>query len=234
MNDENIQAQATESTQTTTDAPASQPVAEEAVAAPQQTEKGGANTYDTILGGKAGEGANSNTDAQQSAEPSKVIYDFTETVKGFENFEFNQENSDKFIDVIKEMNLNNDQANAIVKHGMEWGNTIVQATRQQMQAELDEMVQGWGESAKQELGANFETTLTRAGAGLERLEKVVPNLRQALAETGAGNRVEFINLLAYVDKQLAGDPGMVVGAPSSKPADEYASRYNNTDWNKII
>ena len=230
MNEENIQTTAEASApieqaqETTTNAPAT-----------EATQETTTNQYDTILGGKAGADANSNTDAKQPvAEPSKVIYDFAETVKAYEGFEFTQESSDKFVETIKDMNLSNEQANAIVKHGMEWGTALVQQAQAQVQAELDNMVKGWGESAKQELGANFEPTLSKAAAGLERLEKVVPNLRQALAETGAGNRVEFINALAYIEQHLNGDPGMVSSAPASKPADPFAARYGNTDWSKII
>lgn len=231
MNEENVQvAEATAAPET---APAAEtaPAPEANKEAPAETVK----SFDTALGSKAGEGSNGDTNtAQDGAQTADVVtYNFADTVKGFDAFEFSQENTDKFVDVIKDMNLNNDQANAIVKYGMEWANGLVQTVQQQVQAELDNMVQNWGESAKQQLGANYEPTLSKAASALEAVEKTVPGIRQALNETGAGNRVEIINALAFFADKIAGDPGMVAGASAVKnPADTMAARYPNTDWSK--
>ena len=224
MSEENTQ-QVTETTETT----GTETVAQAAQQEPQQ--QNGTMNFDTLLGGKAGESANNNTEAQGGQQATEdIVYNFSETVKGYDQFEFSQQDSDNFVNAIKGMNLTNEQANAMLKYGMDWGNALVQ----QFQAGLDEMVKGWGESAKAELGANFDKTISQAGAGLEMIEKQVPNIRQALAETGAGNRIEFIQALAYIGQAMQSDPGMVANAPASKPADPYAARYENTDWSKII
>lgn len=217
MNDEN-------NAQVETGAPA-----QAAVEAPAQN-----TSYDTLLGGQAdNKDANNNTDAQTVEQPVEqtVAYNFADTIKGYEGFEFSQEDSNNFVSTIKDMGLNNDQANAIVKYGMDWASNLVKGTQENLQAELDEMVKGWGETAKQELGTNFEATLSKAGSTLELVEKSIPGIRQALQETGAGNRVEIIKALAFFADKFAGDPGMISGVQGSNPANAAANLYPNTDFN---
>lgn len=191
-------------------------------------------SYDTLLGNNAEQQANTNTEApQEQPKPEQVTYNFADTVKAYEGFEFSQKNSDDFVGVIKDMGLSNDQANAVVKYGMDWANGLVNDVRSQMQNELDEMVKGWGETARQELGSNFDATISKAGSAIEAVEKAVPGIRQALQETGAGNRIEFIRALAFFADKIAGDPGMINGAKGSQPVDDYALLYPNTDWSSV-
>ncbi|MBQ2136374.1 MAG: hypothetical protein II430_00280, partial [Selenomonas sp.] len=65
----------------------------------------------------------------------------------------------------------------------------------------------WGEEAKRTLGGDFDKTVARAAVGINRLEKAVPNLRQVLNETGAGNRIEMIQLLAAIGDMVGEDGG---------------------------
>ena len=200
--------------------------------APEQ--QGQQQSYDTLLGGKAGEGTNNSTVAPGAQQtPQQVEYNFTDTVKAYDKFDFSEQDKTDFVNAIQGMNLSNEQANAMLKYGMDWGNKLVENVRQNVQAELDDMVKGWGETAKQELGTSFDATVSKASDALATVEKAVPNIRQALQETGAGNRVEFIKALAFFADKIASDPGMVAGAQGSKPADNYAALYPNTDWSKI-
>lgn len=191
-------------------------------------------SYDTLLGNTPEQKANTNTEAPQVEKPAEqVTYNFADTVKAYEGFEFSQENSDGFVNTIKDMGLSNEQANAVVKYGMDWASNLVKDVRTEVQNELDNMVKGWGETAKQELGSNFDATISKAGTAIEAVEKAVPGIRQALQETGAGNRIEFIRALAFFADKIAGDPGMINGANGSKPVDEYALLYPNTDWSSL-
>ena len=212
--------------------------APEAQAAPTQEapaqQAEATKSYDTLLGGNTEQQANNNTEAQQEQKPAEqVTYNFADTVKAYENFEFSQKNSDDFVNVIKDMGLNNEQANAVVKYGMDWANGLVNDVRANVQQELDNMVKGWGETAKQELGSNFDATISKAGSAIEMVEKTVPGIRQALQETGAGNRIEIIRALAFFADGFASDPGMINGAKGSQPVDEYAQLYPNTDWRSL-
>ena len=210
---------------------------EAAPATPQEApakEAEAPKSYDTLLGNNAEQQANTNTEAPQGQqEAEQVTYNFADTVKGYEGFEFSQESSDGFVNTIKDMGLSNEQANAVVKYGMDWASNLVKDARAEVQNELDNMVKGWGETAKQELGSNFDATISKAGAAIEAVEKAVPGIRQALQETGAGNRIEFIRALAFFADQIAGDPGMINGVKGSQPVDEYAQLYPNTDWSSL-
>ena len=212
-------------TANTASAPAPEP-------APAQEAEATNKSYDTLLGNTEQQ-ANTNTEAPQVQQAEQVTYNFADTVKGYEGFEFSQESSDGFVNTIKDMGLSNEQANAVVKYGMDWASNLVKDARAEVQNELDNMVKGWGETAKQELGSNFDATISKAGAAIEAVEKAVPGIRQALQETGAGNRIEFIRALAFFADKIAGDPGMINGVKGSQPVDEYAQLYPNTDWSSL-
>lgn len=195
-----------------------------------ETAAAGVKSYDTLLTAKAEDKATTdNTKANEDAKAAEtVVYDLKGSIP--EGWEFSEEEANKFVGVIKDMKLSNEQANAIAKYGFEYASSIKAA----YEKELDEMVAGWGTTAKTELGADFDATIAKAGSALEAVEKVIPNVRQALNETGAGNRVELIRALAYFGERIAGDPGKAanVGGAVNKAANEYA-RYPNTDWSKL-
>lgn len=151
------------------------------------------------------------------------VYDFKALIP--EGFAFSQEESDKFVGVIKDMNLSSEQANSIVKYGMEWGQQIIKDIGEAMTEER----KGWGEAAKQELGADFGKTMALVGAGVEYVEKTVPGIRAALNETGAGNRIEIVRAFELIGKMLQGDPGKAnpqVNAPTK------SSLYPKTNFDK--
>ena len=87
-------------------------------------------------------------------------------------------------------------------------------------------IEQWGTEAKEELGADFAATTQKAAVGIEAIEKKVPNLRQALNETGAGNRIEIIRALAMVGELFGEDKDRLAG--STAPAEK--NIYPNTDF----
>jgi hypothetical protein len=70
--------------------------------------------------------------------------------------------------------------------------------------------------------------MATAGAGIEAVEKVVPNIRQALNETGAGNRIEIIRAMEMLGQLVQADPGKTINAGT--PAVNQASKtwYDHT------
>lgn len=166
---------------------------------------------------------------EQASTDQPVSYDFTNVIP--ENFEFSEDEQSKFVEVIKDMKLSNEQASAIAKYGMDWCQGIVNGIAEQIVAER----KGWAETAKQELGNEFESSVKLCGTAIEHIEKTVPGIRQALNETGAGNRVEIIKAFSLLGQLISGDPGMVqqtgvTGADGVKGG--FASRYPNTDFKK--
>ena len=179
---------------------------------------------DTLLGGKA------ETQPQEEAEP--IAYDFKETISAMDDFEFSQEESDKFVEVIKDMGLNNEQANAIVKYGGEWGKGIAEAAMNAVIEQRNTEVQNWGEAAKKELGTEFDSIISLCGLAVEHVEKAVPGIRQALNETGAGNRIEVIRAFSMLGKFLESDPGKGAGAPAAQGS-SLEKFYDKTDFSKL-
>ena len=184
----------------------------------------------TIAGKAAKEEAKEETEVNKSAE-GEVVYDFKGSIP--EGFEFSEEESNKFVEVIKGMNLSNEQANAIAKYGMEYAQTVEKQIGEAILAER----KAWGEQAKQELGTDFDKTVRTCGLAVEHIEKNVPGIRQALNETGAGNRIEIIKALSILGEMLSADPGMASKSGvvnSDNGGGELASRYPNTDFKKYL
>lgn len=170
------------------------------------------------------------TQSQENAE--QIAYDFKETVSAMGDFEFSQEESDKFVEVIKDMGLNNEQANAIVKYGGEWGKGIAEAAMTAVIEQRNAEIQNWGETAKKELGTEFDSTINLCGLAVEHVEKAVPGIRQALNETGAGNRIEVIRAFSMLGRLLESDPGKGVGAPVAQ-RNSLEKFYDKTDFTKL-
>ena len=174
------------------------------------------NATNTMLGG----------DKPQQQEPAPAgapeTYDFTATIP--EGVEVDEALSKGFSDLARGMNLTNEQANQMAKFGFEYGQQVAQAVTAQYNAEVAQ----WGEAAKTELGADFDKVMATAGAGIEAVEKVVPNIRQALNETGAGNRIEIIRAMEMLGQLVQADPGKTINAGT--PAVNQASKtwYDHT------
>ena len=174
------------------------------------------NVTNTMLGG----------DKPQQQEPAPAgapeTYDFTATIP--EGVEVDEALSKGFSDLARGMNLTNEQANQMAKFGFDFGQQVAQAVTAQYNAEVAQ----WGDAAKKELGADFDKVMATAGAGIEAVEKVVPNIRQALNETGAGNRIEIIRAMEMLGQLVQADPGKTINAGT--PAVNQASKtwYDHT------
>ena len=164
---------------------------------------------------------------QNPAATEPVTYDFSK-VQLPEGYTLNEEESKQFVDVIKDMGLNNEQAGAIVKYGTEYGKRLVDAVVK----EHDDMIKEWGEKAKTELGADLQKHLGYAAVARDKF----PGLKEALDETGAGNRVEVIKAMSKLGELLSSDPGMVPNAGTQRsnvdPMNDAKTLYPNTDFSR--
>lgn len=148
------------------------------------------NTQDkqsTILGG----GGDTNTD--QPAEPT--VYDFS---TAFEGGEVDQTIADEFSKMLNGVGATQEQALQMAKFGNQYATNLVTAYENQKQEALKAQYDGYAENAKKVLGNKFDTTVSQAAAGVEAVEKTIPNIREILAENGLGNRVEVIQLFAHI------------------------------------
>jgi len=176
-----------------------------------------ADAAETMLGGTGTTDQQKEPAAEAKGTPAGAPeqYDFKATIP--EGTEVDETITKEFSDIARGMNLTNEQANQMAAYGIRYGQQIADAVRSQYNAQ----VVGWGEQARAELGANLEKTMSTAGAGIEAAERQIPGLRQALNETGAGNRIEIIRLCEMLGRLVQADPGKLVnvtGAAAPTPA----------------
>ena len=165
---------------------------------------------DTILGAGSAPGAAGVPDRYEleGAVPDGMDYD--------------AEAAAAYSAVAKDCGLTQEQAGKLAAYGMNYMQEAVAAFERQITGTIEQ----WGEDAKKELGADFANVTQKAAIGIEAIEKKVPNLRQALNETGAGNRIEIIRALSIVGELLGEDQNRLAGA--SAPAEK--DIYPNTDF----
>lgn len=150
-------------------------------------------------------------------------YDFKATIP--EGTEMDEQITKEFSDLSRSMNLTNEQANQMAAYGIKYAQQAVEAVR----AQQAEQVTKWGEAAKAEMGANFDAIMSKAGAGIEAVEKVVPGIRQALNETGAGNRIEVIRAFEMLGAKVMEDPGRLVNVTGTGTPKEDPTWYPNSN-----
>lgn len=161
----------------------------------------------TILGG----GTDTSGNQEPPAEP--VVYDFT---KAFESGEVDQTIADEFSKMLNGVGATQEQAVELAKFGNKYATDLVTAYEAKRQEALVEQYSNYVEHTKEVLGNKYDETVAKAGAGVEVVEKSIPNIREILAENGLGNRVELIQLFA----QIAGMAGEDSNTSNSKPATE--------------
>ena len=166
----------------------------------------------TILGG-AGEGEN-----PAAAVPD--AYDFKSIVP--DGMDYDEASAAAFGEVAKKAGLSQEQASTIAAYGMQYMQQGVDAAVQAMH----ETRSAWAEEARTALGGDFDAQVAKAAAGRDALSAKIPGLVDMLNETGAGNRIEMIRLMAAVS-ELVGEDGAATGAAGGE-----TSIYPNTDFRK--
>lgn len=162
---------------------------------------------DTILGGST------DTSGNQEPPTEPIVYDFT---KAFESGQVDQTIADEFSKMLNGVGATQEQAVELAKFGNKYATDLVTAYETQKQQALVEQYESYRENAQQVLGNKFDETVAKAGAGVEVVEKSIPNIREILAENGLGNRVELIQLFATIAGMASEDSN----TSNSKPATE--------------
>jgi len=167
----------------------------------------------TILGTKPSE-----------AEGIPETYDLASVIP--EGFELDQTRMDSFTELAKESGLSQEKASKLAAYGIQ----MMQESAQAVQQQFVERVNAWGEQAKTELGAEFNSTVQLAATGVEVLERQIPELRAMLNETGAGSHPIMVKAMAAIGKLVAEDNGnkLLGGQPQAGNT----SIYSNTNFKK--
>ncbi|WP_313994623.1 hypothetical protein [uncultured Selenomonas sp.] len=176
--------------------------------------EGGKPDGNTILGGDG-----KNDPAKPTGVPD--AYDFKGVVP--EGMDYDEASAAAFGEVAKKAGLSQEQASAIAAYGMQYMQQGVDAA---LKAVYDTQA-AWADEARTQLGGEFDATVAKAAAARDALAAKVPGFTAMLNETGAGNRVEMIRLMAVIG-DLIGEDG---GDRNSSGGTE-KSIYPNTDFNK--
>ena len=196
----------------------------------QQTEPATTNATNNTSASStiAGNGSN----GQGTQQPGTVNYDFA-GVEMPEGYELSADEQGRFVDVIKGMNLSNDQARALAKYGTEYASRVVQGVEQLRAQEIAK----WGDEAKTALGADLGKVQGLCDTACRKLEAMYPglNVREALEVTGAGNQIAIVRAFAKLGELLGEDPALAAqnGAQGLNAAQGVAANmYPKTDWSR--
>lgn len=179
------------------------------------------NTQDqqqgTILGGS------NDTSGNQEPPKEPTVYDFS---KAFESGEVDQTIADDFSKLLNSVGATQEQAVEMAKFGNKYATDLVTAYETKKQEALAEQYKGYSEHTKEVLGNKYDETVGKAGAGIELIEKTIPNIREILAENGLGNRIEIVRVFEKIADMAAEDNNAGGGQPTGSTQSEDAIRRN--------
>lgn len=166
-----------------------------------------------------GQSSQGNMETKTGAEPP-ATYDFSGVVP--EGLEYDAERAGQFGALARECGLSQEQASKLASYGMQY----MQAGQQAVADGIRQTMDGWAQEARQQLGGQFDDVTAKAAVGLNAAERKIPGLRQMMNLTGAGNRVEMIQLMAEFGKLVGEDPGHMGEGAHEK------TLYPNTDFSR--
>ena len=183
-----------------------------------------ADNKGTILGGatpnsKTTDDDNNTGNDSNTTVPDNVQYDFKSIVPT--GMQYDDEAAKEFGQIAQKAGLSQEQASSIAQYGMQYMQKGVKAAIEHIAQQQED----WGDQARQELGGQFDKTVQKAAVGINRLAQKIPNLRETLNITGAGNRVEFIRLFAAIGDLVGEDSGHDAAAGGQDK-----TIYGNTDF----
>lgn len=176
------------------------------------------NTQDTILGG-----GSADTSGNQEPPTEPTVYDFTQA---FDSGEVDQTIAADFSKLLNSVGATQEQAVEMAKFGNKYATDLVTAYEEKRQEALIEQYEGYKKHTEEVLGSKYDATVQKAAAGMELIEKTIPNIREILAENGLGNRVEVIQMFEKIADMAAEDNNAGGGQPTGGNQSEDAIRRN--------
>jgi len=163
-----------------------------------------------------------NTTEQTTGAPDR--YDFTSLLGEGESID--EQNAEAFGEILRNIGVSQEGAEQIAKFGMGYLQTMGDALLNHIDGLQEAQAESWKEETVKELGSNFDTTIAKAGAGIEYLEKDIPNLREVLMMNGIGNNVALVKAFAMIGDLVAEDTGRLSGQGSGSGV----NFYDNTNF----
>lgn len=151
-------------------------------------------------------------------------YDFTPSLP--EGMELDQDTANSFGELVRGMNLTNDQANELAKFGYEWAGKVGEAYQKAQQEEADANAA----QAMKELGKDFEPTVARAGVLMNYLERQIPDIRDSFAGSAVFSSLPMLKAFALLGDLISEDGGIKTNTAAATKED---NPYPNTDWESL-
>lgn len=151
-------------------------------------------------------------------------YDFTKFVG--EGGELDEANATAFSEVLRSLNINQEGAEKLTTFGMTYLQKMGDAILERIDAEQQAQADAWKQETVKALGGKFDSTIAKAGAGIEYLEQKIPELREVLTYNGIGNNLALVKAFSIIGDLVAEDTGKLGGTPTVG-TDNF---YDNTDW----
>ena len=169
--------------------------------------------------GDSGEDGKDDKGNQQGSNQAPDAYDFKGIIP--DGMEYDEASAKAFGDIAKSCGLTQEQASKVAGYGVQYMQKGVDAAM----AAVVQRQQQWGDQARTQLGNQFDATVSKAATGIDALSTKIPGIREALNETGAGNRIEMIQLMAAVGELVGEDNGH-----NGTTGGQEKSIYPNTDF----
>lgn len=159
---------------------------------------------------------------QEGTEGADLEYDFSDVWNGAE---YDEQMASHFADEFRKINLNKEQANAVMKMGVAWSKSIEEGLEQARQEEFARKEQ----ETRKALGKDLDSRLTMASSGIQVIEKIIPTFRQWLDETGLGNDLTMVQICEQLGKLVSEDNGKLgKGVSVSSEDDMLKKRWKNS------
>lgn len=151
-------------------------------------------------------------------------YDFTSSLP--DGMELDQDTANSFGELVRGMNLTNDQANELAKFGYDWAGKVGEAYQKAQQEEADANAA----AAMKELGKDFEPTVARAGVLMNYLERQIPGIRDSFAGSAVFSSLPMLKAFALLGDLISEDGGIKTNTAAVTKED---NPYPNTDWESL-
>ena len=148
-----------------------------------------------------------NMTEQTTGAPDK--YDFTSLLSEGETID--ETSAEAFGEVLRNLGVSQEGAEQIAKFGMGYLQSMGDALLNHIDGLQEAQAETWKQETVKALRSNFDTTIAKAGAAIEYLEKDIPNLREVLMMNGIGNNVALVKVFATIGDLVAEDTGRLSG-----------------------
>lgn len=167
-------------------------------------------------------------DPADPAPTEPVKLDFTELAKEL-GVEIDQEKNEAFKELLLANGITTqEQANNLTKFGLQYaGEQMQEMMIAKNHAMFDETVKHYG-GTPENPGERFEAAVGKAGKALEHIEKTIPGIRDALAQSGVDCSLPMVQLFEMLGDMVGEDGNFATGGTGAGERVKASDFFPNT------